>query len=258
MSSLQIEKIPDEKTIGGVLKYLFTNPIRAVILRWNWKAAFLSGLMRSWIFLVAYRKEGLALAVGAMLSQSFFRIVFGGINGTIIQSFSKVEPAWHALLTIPIILACFSHIVEFIVQRVYDNYTGTTSAGKAIAISIFISALSAVFNLFAMRRGALLVKDEKQQSLWKDFKSFPRITVEFIFFAPQKVWEMFHRGDYLQSALTALLTSTGLGLTVGILRGKTSWGLITGFSMLTFTIFSAIVIAIINARRFAVAKAEIN
>jgi hypothetical protein len=258
MSSLQIEEIPNQKTIGGVLKYLFTSPIHAVILRWNWKAAFLSALLRSPIFFAAYRKEGIALAIGAAGAQFLFRTIFGGMNGAIIQSFSKVEPAWHALLTVPLILATFSHIVEYIVQTIYDRYTGTTSAGKAITVSVIISVISAVFNLFAMRRGALLVKDEQQQSLLKDFASFPRITVEFIFFAPQKVWEMYHRGDYLFSVLTTILTSVGLGLTVGILRGKLSWGLVTGLSMIVFTVLSAIAIDFINGRKVIEPEVEIS
>ena len=81
------------------------------------KAAVLSALLRSPIFFAAYRKEGLALALGAMLAQFFFRTVFGGVNGAIIQAFSKVEPAWHALLTVPLVLAVFSHVIEFIVSN---------------------------------------------------------------------------------------------------------------------------------------------
>jgi len=47
---------------------------------------------------------------------------------------------------------------------------------------VLVSAISAVFNLFAMRRGALLVRDETQQSLWRDLARMPWIAFEFISF----------------------------------------------------------------------------
>jgi hypothetical protein len=108
--------------------------------------------------------------------------VFGGVNGAIIQSFSRVEPAWHAVLTVPLVLAVFSHVMEFVVQTVYDAQTGVNSKKSAITISVIISVISAVFNLFAMRRGALLVRDESKQSLWRDLKRMPWIVFEFISF----------------------------------------------------------------------------
>lgn len=170
--------------VFDVFVKLLRHPIHSLILRWNWKAAVLSALLRAPIFFFSYlfKKDGLKLAIGAALTQSVFRFIFGGVNGAIIQSFSKVEPAWHAVLTVPLILAAFSHLVEFGVQTVYDNQTGVNGKGRAILISVVVSAISAVFNLFAMRRGALLVKDESQQSIWRDLKRMPWIAFEFISF----------------------------------------------------------------------------
>ena len=173
-----------QKTISGVLKHTFRHPVESLILRWNWKAAVLSALLRSPIFFTAYlaQKQGLWIAFGAMLAQFFFRTLFGGVNGAIIQSFSKVEPAWQAVVTIPLVLAAFSHLIEFVVQTGFDSLTGTHGKGKAILVSIIISIISAGFNLFAMRRGALLVKDESEQSLWRDLKRMPWLAFEFLAF----------------------------------------------------------------------------
>lgn len=167
-----------------VIVELLKHPIDALIIRWNWKSAVLSALLRAPIFFFTYlfNKDGLKLAIGAALAQSAFRLIFGGVNGAIIQSFSRVEPAWHAVLTVPLILATFSHIMEFIVQTIYDTHNGVDGKGRAITISIVISAISAIFNLFAMRRGVLLVKDETQQSIWRDLKRMPWIAFEFISF----------------------------------------------------------------------------
>lgn len=176
--------------IKKVIFLLFRHPYQMLILQWNWKSAFLSATMRSSIFFVTYliNKEGLKVALGAMSAQFAFRTIFGGVNGAIIQSFSKVEPAWQTVLTVPLILAVFSHAIEFTVQTAYDDYARTNAKGKAIIISVIISIISAVFNLFVMRRGALLVKDEKEQSLWEDIKRMPRLTVEFLFFPLIWLW----------------------------------------------------------------------
>ena len=193
---LESEQIVADPIAGGrtrvfeVLVHLLQHPIETLIMRWNWKAAVLSSLLRAPIFFFAYlfKKDGLKLAIGAAIAQSVFRFIFGGMNGAIIQSFSKVEPAWHAVLTVPIVLATFSHLVEFGVQTVYDNQTGVNGKGKAIAISVLVSAISAVFNLFAMRRGALLVKDESQQSIWRDLSRMPWLAFEFISFPLIWTW----------------------------------------------------------------------
>jgi hypothetical protein len=180
----EIQDKPASHTITGVLKHLMQHPLETLVWRWNWKAAVLSALLRSPIFFTAYlaQKQGLWIAFGAMLAQFFFRTLFGGVNGAIIQSFSRVEPAWQAVITIPLVLATFSHVIEFIVQSGYDSITGTHGKGKAILVSVAISIISAVFNLFAMRRGALLVKDESQQSLWRDLKRMPWLAFEFLSF----------------------------------------------------------------------------
>jgi hypothetical protein len=183
--SAAVEDIsPGYTRVFDVFKYLFQHPLESMVYKWNWKAAVLSALLRSPIFFTAYllQKQGLLVAFGAMLAQFFFRTLFGGVNGALIQAFRKVEPAWHAVLTIPLVLAAFSHLVEFVVQTAYDAATGTHGKAKAIAVSVFISIISAVFNLFAMRRGALLVKDESKQSFGRDLVRMPWLIFEFISF----------------------------------------------------------------------------
>jgi hypothetical protein len=183
--SVAVEELAPEYTrVFEVFRYLFRHPLETMVYRWNWKAAVLSALLRSPIFFTAYllQKQGLLIALGAMIAQFAFRTLFGGVNGALIQAFRRVEPAWHAVLTIPLILAAFSHVVEFVVQAAYDAATGTRGKGKAIAVSVLVSIISAVFNLFAMRRGALLVKDESKQSFGRDLIRMPWLVFEFISF----------------------------------------------------------------------------
>lgn len=184
------DKQVPKQSLKTVFLNLLRHPIDTLVLRWNWKAAVLSAMLRAPIFFFTYlfKKDGLKLAIGAAFVQSIFRFIFGGVNGAIIQSFSKVEPPWHAVLTVPLILATLSHVIEFGVQTLYDNQNGVTGKGRAIAVSVLVSAISAVFNLFAMRRGALLVKDESQQSIWRDLKRMPWLALEFLSFPLVWTW----------------------------------------------------------------------
>lgn len=152
--------------------------------------------MRSSIFFVTYliSRESLKVAFGAMLVQFSFRTILGGVNGAIIQSFSKVEPVWKSALIVPLTLSVFSHIIEFITQTAYDKYAGTTAKSKAIFISIIISIISAVFNLFIMRRGTLIVKDENEKSLWSDLKKMPSLTIQFLHFPFAWIWHKYKNG----------------------------------------------------------------
>ena len=195
MSLREVENPETLHRVSDVFRYLIKHPLETTVLRWNWKAAVLSAMLRAPIFFVTYisKKDGLKLAIGAAIAQSIFRFIFGGVNGAIIQAFSKVEPAWHAILTVPLVLAAFSHVIEFVVQTLYDNQTRADRKGKAIAVSILISAISAVFNLFAMRRGALLVKDESQQSIWRDLKRMPWLAFEFLSFPLVWTWRKSKR-----------------------------------------------------------------
>ena len=168
--------------LSEITAYLLKHPLRGMILRGNWKAASLSALLRASIYLTAYFKHGFAEAVGVTLALSVFRFLFGVVNGAIIQSYRRVQPAWHAVLTVPLLLAAMSHVMEFIVLTGYDAVFGTVGKKNAILISVVVSIISAIFNLFAMRRGALIVRDESMQSFWRDLVRMPWLIFEFISF----------------------------------------------------------------------------
>jgi len=180
----------NSRTIRGVTWEIVCHPFRKLVLDWNWKSAIISSVTRAPIFFGAYlfQKQGLRMAFGAMLVQFIFRAITGGTNGAIIQSFSKVEPVWHAVVTIPIVLTVFMHFGEWFIQSAFDSYSGSTGKTTAVLISILGSVVSAGFNLLAMRRGLLLVKDESQQSFWRDIKQMPWIVLELVSFP--LVWTM--------------------------------------------------------------------
>jgi hypothetical protein len=173
---------PTSTRLTEITRYLLRHPLELMILRWNWKAASLSALLRASIYLTAYIQHGMAEAIGVTLALSVFRFLFGGVNGAIIQSYRRVLPAWHAVLTVPLFLAALSHLMEFIVLTGYEALFSTVGKKNAIIFSVIVSIISAIFNLFAMRRGALIVKDESMQSFWRDLIRMPWLIFEFISF----------------------------------------------------------------------------
>lgn len=171
-------------TFSSVTRDLLRDPIRNILMRWNWKTAFLSASMRSSIFFAVYiqQRQGLSLAFGAVLIQFLLRGFLGGISGSIIQSYSQIQPIWHSLVIVPAVVLLLTHGLEFVVQGTYDSFTHATAGNGAVLVSLLVSLLSILFNLFAMRRGALLAWTDNQASLWNDIRRLPGLALEFIFF----------------------------------------------------------------------------
>jgi hypothetical protein len=249
MDSLKQEPTINDTSIGGVMRDILRHPIDTVIYRWHWKSALFSGLIRMAIFLIGYHNKGTEIMLAAAGIQFIFRVSFGGVGGAIIQRFSKVEPPWHATITVPVFITAISHIIEFIIQINFDAYYGTNLAAKTTIASIVISVMSAVFNLFLMRRGVMLVKDEQEKSLGKDFASIPRLLFDFIMIPSHTIYQKISNKQYLMAIFVTLMTTLGTGLIGGILRFRVSWGYWTGGIVFGLLIISVIILAIVNARR---------
>jgi hypothetical protein len=177
---------PPDTTIVEVLRHLAYNPGELLIQRWNWKASLLSALIRATIYFFTNLTLGWRAAAGAMSAEFLFRIVTTGFYASLIQSFRKVQPAWVASLTVAAILPLLSLCVEF----VYHTLIGTPNFRVSFRFSMAFTALSALFNLFAMRRGTIVV-GPGQQSLGRDLRSMPRIVLEFLLVVPRAVVRLF-------------------------------------------------------------------
>jgi len=178
------EESPAPHTVRGVFRYTVKHPVEMLIWRWNWKAALLSGITRSSIYLLTHIKLGWRAALGAMSVEFAFRVIVSGASGSLVQAFHRAQPVWLATLCVMIMLPAFSHLIEFSLHTL----NGDKNKLSALAISVTFSILSAIFNLFAMRRNALLVKDKNQQPFWRDLARMPLIVGEFIFYPLIWLW----------------------------------------------------------------------
>jgi hypothetical protein len=177
-------------TLIRALKGLISRPYELLIRRWNWKAAFFSSFIRATIFFCANLKSGLRVAGGAMLAEYVFRALTSGFYGAMTQTLGEVEPEWQACLGAMVLLPVCSHSLEFTVHWL----RGTPHLRASMISSFVFTILSTLFNVYAMRRGTMVV-GKGQGGILDDLKAFPRLCAGFLSAAPLLVWRALRPED---------------------------------------------------------------
>jgi hypothetical protein len=174
-------------TVPAALAGLLINPGR-LLLSWNWKTALLSACVRGTIFFVSNLGAGLGEAIAAMAVEAALFATLAGFYGALAQSFRHARPAWAATMTVMILMPAVNHTLEYALHNASD----TEKIAAGVAASISLSILSAMFNLFAMRRGVLIVGDERA-SLIDDLRRMPRVVFDFVMAIPRALWRTIFR-----------------------------------------------------------------
>jgi hypothetical protein len=165
----------ESKSVATILRELAADPWHGLILRWNWKSAFMSGLVRAAIFFSANLSAGTREAVGAMTAEFIWRFAVSGFYGAFMQRMRFGTPQWLANVVLGLGLAVLNHSIEFAIH--YSR--GTPKLKASIIASVCFTAISMLFNLYAMRQGAM-VTGAGGESLWKDLARMPRIVAGFV------------------------------------------------------------------------------
>ena len=171
-----------------MLRELVRNPAGLLLRRWNWKAGLLSSLFRAAIFFFANLAAGWRAAVGAMSIELLYRGVSAGFFGALTQAFRQAQPAWLAATAAMILLPLASHSLEFMIHW----KRGTPRLVTSIVCSVIFTMLSTLFNLYAMRRGVLVVGAEGR-SFADDVRALPRIVGGFVACGPLALWRLARR-----------------------------------------------------------------
>ena len=162
-------------TVADVFRSLINDPVGRVVARWNWKAAVLSGAIRGTIFFTTNLTVSTRAAITALVVDLAFRVPLAGFYAALTQAFRTAEPSWAASLAAMVLVPMVAHSIEFVVHWV----AGTPALAFSVSVSVAFSALSTLFNLFAMRRGVLVVGDASRP-LHQDLRRLPAICVEFV------------------------------------------------------------------------------
>ena len=249
-----IEQVHEpEIPLGEVLRSLVSHPLQ-VITRWNWKAAFLGAILRASFYFTVYQaaKENIRVALTAASVELGFRFFTSGVSGSLVQSFRHATPPWLATFIVTVSLPIFSHSVEYVTHYVQEIYFAGVLPGSennarqyAFAMSVLFSAVSAMFNLFAMRHGVLLVGAGKEtKSLWSDFKKIPALVLEFITYLPFLIIRYFGEQKFANAAGVLIAFAITIGSLLGIFRGKWSWAWTTSIGAFTILLVWTIIVAI--------------
>jgi hypothetical protein len=186
MSMRQLDKNTSlPVSVPEALADLLLNPWRRLLLRWNWKTALLSACVRGTIFFLANIGAGLGAAIGAMGVEAALFATLAGFYGALAQAFRRAQPAWAATVTVMVLMPTINHALEFVLHYA----SGTEKVAAGVAASISLSIFSAMFNLFAMRHGVLIVGDERA-SLIDDLRRMPRIVFDFVMAVPRALWRI--------------------------------------------------------------------
>ena len=177
------KSILPRESVLEVLAALLLNPWRRLLLRWNWKTALLSACVRGSIFFLANIGAGLDSAIGAMGVEAALFATLAGFYGALAQAFRLARPEWAATMTVMVLMPTINHTLEYALHYA----SGTERVAAGVAASISLSIFSAVFNLFAMRRGVLIVGDERA-SLIDDLRRMPRVVFDFLMVVPRALW----------------------------------------------------------------------
>ena len=229
-----IEEVHDLSiTVRDVFASVLRHPLQ-LITRWNWKAVLLAVLVRASIYLVTYsiRHEAWIVILTAMVFEAISRFLTTGVAGALVQSFRKAQPLWLANLIVSVLLPAFSHTVEYIThytQETYfsDMFAASQNNGRqnTFPISVLFSVVSVLFNLYAMRNGALLVgAGEETQTLRKDFAQIPSLIFNFTGALPNMICRYIERGKFLNAVAAIAAFGLVVGTILGTTRGKLNWG----------------------------------
>jgi len=142
---------------------------------WNWKSAALSIILRGPIFLIASARRGWGVAIAALVTEAIFCAATAGFYGTLGQAVRNARPKWATGLLITFLIPAVFQGLEYGMHWL----RGTPHLKGAEIASVITSAVSALFNWYAMRRGALLVGGEGG-NFGGDMRRMPVLIFNFV------------------------------------------------------------------------------
>jgi len=152
-------------------------------LYWNWKSALLSAFWRCPVFFFTTLKFGMQAALAAVTVELWFRVAVSGVMGAATQWLSKLRPAWLMALILVVAMPVVTHTMQYVVHR----WQGTPNLRAGVLWSMLLTVVNALFNLYVMRRGALLTGGAGQ-SLGADLRAMPRLILGFVVAGPRLLY----------------------------------------------------------------------
>ena len=249
-----IEEIHEEIAVADVFRNLLHHPAQ-ISTRWNWKTALVGALVRSSFYFTVYlaSRESWLVTITAVLVELSFRFFTTGAAGAVVQSFRRATPQWLATAIISISLPTITHIIEFFTHYVQEHYfSGIFPASqndarqKTFAVSVLFSVISAMFNLYMMRHGVLLVgAGEESKPILQDFKKMPVLVKDFTIYLPAFILRLVDERRIFSALGLFAFFGLAVGGILGTTRGVWNWAYRSALGAWALLLFSIIVGAIV-------------
>lgn len=139
-------------------------------------------ILRGPIFFVAAVHRGWEAAMAALFTESVFCVLSAGFYGAVVQILKDAEPQWLTGVLLTIVVPVTFQVLEYVLHW----FQGTPHLRVAGIVSLGVSAVSALFNWYAMRRGTFLVGQEAG-AFGGDLRRLPRLLLEFVALLPRKI-----------------------------------------------------------------------
>jgi hypothetical protein len=175
-------------TVGKALLQVLSKPFYYFIQHWNWKSALFGAINRGTIFFIATMKRGHVEMSIAVLVEIAFTCATAGIYAAFTQAMRFAEPEWLAAGVVALVIPGALYGVDYFAHV----WTGMHNVRPAVGFATGLSVVSTLFNLFIMRRGALVV-GEGSQPLWRDLIRIPGLIVQFLVAGPVWLWNLLFR-----------------------------------------------------------------
>jgi len=169
-------------SVWDALAALIRHPIRNILFRWNRKSAALSFFFRGAIFFFATITTHRTGRIEGVAVEACYGACAAGFFGALTQAMRSCNPAWMVELFFAFILPATFQLLNFALH----SALGTARFGSGLVASASFTAISALFNLFVMRRGALLIGREGKP-FSHDLLVLPRLALSFVISIPRNV-----------------------------------------------------------------------
>ena len=264
-----IEEIHEEIAVADVFRNLLHHPAQ-IITRWNWKTALVGALVRSSFYFTVYlaSRESWLVTITAVLVELSFRFFTTGAACAVVQSFRRATPQWLATAIISVSLPTITHIIEFFTHYIQEHYFSSIfpasqndARQKTFAVSVLFSVISAMFNLYMMRHGVLLVgAGEESKPILQDFKKMPVLVKDFTIYLPAFILRLIDERRFFSALGLFAFFGLAVGTILGTTRGVWNWAYRSAFGAWGLLLFSIVMGAIVmhfrKKRRQAEAEAS--
>ncbi|MCL4796717.1 MAG: hypothetical protein KJZ84_19290 [Bryobacteraceae bacterium] len=119
---------------------------------WNWKTAICSGFYRGPAFFFASLQLGMQEALRAAGVEFLLFACMSGFTGAIAQNVRFLNPAWLRTTILMVAAPAILHTGEWFGH----TWLGTPARNRGVLFSVILSIIAVLFNLYVMRKGALV------------------------------------------------------------------------------------------------------